>query len=238
MTAVHQYHTATLLPGGRVLIAGGTDGSVDLASSELFEPTAEPTPSPTPVPTPTPTPVPTPTPTPVPTPTPPPPVTEHELAAVCAKGTPILGAAKYAGTVHPLVVLYRGDTAWTLDSGTYDINTRWDSYDWPGPIQLVVCVSPEQQVLLESCGMYSRASDGAQGEIDLYRNFKLVRVIVAKTGKTLQSKTFYGDTPTCATSISGVDNPDDSPPWILSGTYADTDQINSYATAVSKQKVQ
>jgi len=143
--------------------------------------------------------------------------------------------APYAGRAHPLVVV---DEWGDLDPISFGINAKWFDGAWPGPIQLVVCVSPEQQVLLESCGMYSRASDGAQGEIDLYRNFKLVRVVVAKTGKTLQSKTFYGDTPTCATSISGVDNPDDSPPWILSGTYADTDQINAYATAVSKQKVQ
>jgi hypothetical protein len=31
-------HTATLLPTGKVLIAGGSDGSQDYASAELYDP--------------------------------------------------------------------------------------------------------------------------------------------------------------------------------------------------------
>ena len=40
MTAARDEHTATLLPSGRVLIAGGYDGDhSQLASAELFDPT-------------------------------------------------------------------------------------------------------------------------------------------------------------------------------------------------------
>jgi hypothetical protein len=181
--------------------------------------------------------MPTPSPTPVPTPTPVPQPTRAELLAACSKGTPIPEAAKYAGTVHALVVVYSGDTAWILDNDVYDINAKWYSDDWPGPIQLVVCDGLAQEVKVGSCGTYTRTSDGALGEIVRYRNFEVVRVVVAKTGKTLQSKTFSGNTPTCATSIYDVDNRDSNPPWKISGTYADNDGINAYAKAVSTQKV-
>jgi hypothetical protein len=38
MTTARDYHTATVLGGGKVLIAGGADDTSDLASAELFDP--------------------------------------------------------------------------------------------------------------------------------------------------------------------------------------------------------
>ena len=174
--------------------------------------------------------------TPAPTSAATPRVTAHELRTAC-QGTPIPEAASYGGTVHPLVVVYRGDTAWILDNDTYDINAKWYGDEWHGPIQLVVCDGLTQEVEVDSCGTYARQSDGAVGEILRYRNFDVVRVVVARTGKTLQSRTFYGDTPTCAASMSGVENPDSNPPWRISGTDPDTGAINAYAVSVSTQKV-
>lgn len=37
LIAARSAHTATLLPNGRVLIAGGTDGSNALASADVFQ---------------------------------------------------------------------------------------------------------------------------------------------------------------------------------------------------------
>jgi uncharacterized repeat protein (TIGR01451 family) len=38
LVGAHSYHTATLLPSGKVLVAGGNDGSYDLATAELYDP--------------------------------------------------------------------------------------------------------------------------------------------------------------------------------------------------------
>jgi hypothetical protein len=38
MNHVREFHTATLLPNGQVLVAGGFDGSTQLASAELYTP--------------------------------------------------------------------------------------------------------------------------------------------------------------------------------------------------------
>src|SRR5207249_11438090 len=38
MTTNRYYHTATLLPNGKVLVAGGKTGGVTLSSTELFDP--------------------------------------------------------------------------------------------------------------------------------------------------------------------------------------------------------
>ena len=183
------------------------------------------------------TPTPRPTPTATPTPTPAPLVTEDELAAAC-KGTPIPRAARYAGTIHPLVVVaYEPDEAWVVDSSTssYDINARWDDGLWPGPIQLVVCVDGAKTVKVGTCGSYKRFSDGEVGQIIRYRYTTKVRVVVATTGKDLQYRTFAGTTPQCASSLSLPGS--GPPPWVMYGDGVSDDVINAYATSVSTQKV-
>jgi hypothetical protein len=41
MTAARGLHTATLLPSGQVLVAGGTDGETVFASAELYDSTRD-----------------------------------------------------------------------------------------------------------------------------------------------------------------------------------------------------
>jgi hypothetical protein len=182
----------------------------------------------------TPGPTPTPAPTPTPTPTPAPPVTKAELEAVCA-GTPISRAAKYAGTVHPLVVVDEGSLEGEGEPWNFEINAKWYGDAWPGPIQLVVCVDTAKPVKLGSCGSYTRESDGASGQIIRYRYTQKVRVVIARTGKQLQYRSLTGTTPQCEAHLSlPASGP---PPWGMYGDDVSDSAINKYATAVARQKV-
>jgi hypothetical protein len=174
-----------------------------------------------------------PTPTRPPTPAPAAIPTDGQLIATC-NWSWISSAAKYAGKIHPLAVVYN-DKGWYVDSGfTYSINNKWLIQSWGSPIQLVVCVGARSIQKVGSCGTYTRASDGARGQLLRYKLYKTVRVAIAKTGKTLQSKTFYGSTPSCSQRITLPD--DHAPPWQIYGSEVDDNAINAYATAVSTQK--
>ena len=197
-------------------------------ASPMPSPTASPTPSPTASPTPSPTASPTPSPTASPTPV----ATADELAAAC-DGSAVPGAARYAGRVHPLVVV---DSWRTIDADSYGINTKWAADAWPGPIQLVLCVEPVQHpVRVGSCGRYKRVTDGKVGQVNRFRYAQVVHVVVASTGKTLQSKTLYGKPPACGRKVALTSAP---PPWRIYGGDVTDGAVNTYAAATSRQKVQ
>ncbi|MGZ5429566.1 MAG: hypothetical protein ACXWFS_11200 [Thermoanaerobaculia bacterium] len=70
-----------------------------------------------------------------------------------------------------------------------------------------------------------------------YRYKSKIRVVVAKTGKTLQSKILYGSIPPCGGSKGYSLDLDVKPPWKEYGFAVTTAQVNTYATTVSKQTV-
>lgn len=167
-------------------------------------------------------------PTPEPTPTPIPTTSEVDLWLVCANGDPVPAAAEYAGKVHPLFVATTGGMS--ANGVKYAINAKWYDHSWSGPIQLVICVDQTLEIKVGSCGTYTRKTDGVTGELDQYKYGTVLRVVIATTGKPLQSKTIYGSTPSCSESeLVG-----DGPPW---KTYGDEgyDAINQYAASVSTQ---
>jgi hypothetical protein len=176
---------------------------------------------------------PAPTPTAEPTPT-----REEELEAACG-GTPVPWAARYAGKVHPLVVVDEGTGG--IDA-SYVINRKWRSDTWTSPIQLVVCApfEPDTSVKAGSCGRWKRQSDGVVGELIKTRHTSTIRVVVARTGKTLQSQILYGSVAPCGDAPEdqwSIPDMNDDPPWHLFGIRVTNAQVNTYATAVSKQAV-
>lgn len=186
----------------------------------------------------------TPTPTPAPIP-------EDELAAAC-EGTPVPWAAPYAGELHPLVVI-DGDWLYTVVTilerhpqaedivrEFYAINANWLTGAWTGPmIQLVVCDPGDTEVVkVDSCGTYTRKSDGVTGQLLRTKWTEKIRVVVAKTGKTLQTKIVSGTVDTCPGSYaSAYGSLSGDPPWKLQNHEVTVEQINAYATAVSRQPV-
>jgi hypothetical protein len=106
----------------------------------------------------------------------------------------------------------------------------WYLEGWASPVQLVVCLS-DKDVKVGSCGTYTRRSDGKSGQIIRYRYSTAARVIVAGTGKTLQSKTYYGSTPACASTLSIPAS--GSPPWALYGDGANRDAVNEMTMSLS-----
>ena len=169
-------------------------------------------------------------PTPQPTPAP-----EVELIGACY-GKPVPWAAPYAGKVHPLVIAgpwgVPGVWDWLPD---FDINEKWRDDEWTSPmIQLVVCPESAEPKPGGSCGTYTR-DDEVSGELIRYRDVLKVRVVVARTGKTLQSTTLLGPKTKCPAS-TGI-SLGKAPPWSFLADSVTFEQIDEYATRVSKQPV-
>ena len=199
--------------------------SAGLAAADSTSPTSEP------IATDTSTPLPTPTET--PTATPAPAISDDDIILLCGKGTKIAMATKYAGKVHPLVLVTDTTSGWTIDSygDRYDIDRNWPTGVWANDLQLVVCVGSQGSKSAGACkNQYQRSSDGAIGKVTRYRYYLSVKVMVASTGKTLAAKVLYGSTPVCGGTISLPSTP---APWRLyGGPVADT-AVNAYAVSLA-----
>jgi hypothetical protein len=137
--------------------------------------------------------------------------------------------------VHPLVVAgpWGGDQ-WDWLPDIVDINEKWRDGLWTTDmIQLVICPGKDENARGTSCGTYKN-SDGVRGELSQVKVKQPIRVVIATTGKTLQTKTLYGPVDGCP-STAYV--PNAAPPWLILGDSPTPEQINSYATAVSRQIV-
>jgi hypothetical protein len=153
------------------------------------------------------------------------------LLAACGNTPAPLAAAYSKGRSHPLVVVDDATSGWRTMGG-YDINSKWTGGLWPTPIELVLCVGADKTKSAGSCGLYKRGSDGKIGSVVKTRHTVTVTVIVAQTGKRLQTKVLLGPIPNCdASEMVSSGNP----PWPIYGSLVSTEAINSYAEAVSRQ---
>jgi hypothetical protein len=86
------------------------------------------------------------------------------------------------------------------------------------PIQLLICRQENADVKVGGGYCWYSDSAGNQLQVTLMKASETVRVLVASTGKTLASKTFYGDTG-CPSMVM--------PPADGSSTMTDTNPVGS-----------
>ncbi len=154
-----------------------------------------------------------------------------ELFDACYDGTPVPGAAPYAGAVHPLVV-FDMNNAWLAYDVGINEGFRTSGWPWPSPIQLVVCARSEEKTA-GSCGTY-KSDDGSTGEVIRHQDTMTLSVVVAATGKALQKKVIKNPAPKCPAKV-----------WVAKGTESffvknpvTPEQVDTYARSVSKQPVE
>jgi hypothetical protein len=237
-------HNASILGSlAIVLIAlGGCSSASTPTPTPTPTPTATPTPTPTATPTPTPTATPTATPTPtptaVPTPTPRPEPTVAELVAACAKGTPIREAVPYAGTTHSYLTgqASKDDPAWSFtEFGNDHTTTDYVPGDLAkkgmSPLQLVICEYDNAPLKSGGSGDYCYYSGGgSQLQVTLFQDSETVRILVATTGKTLESKTFIASD-TCPATMA---RPNDGSTTTSYTNSVDGSAVGNWETSFTK----
>jgi hypothetical protein len=162
-------------------------------------------------------------------------VFEHQFAGVVAgKGVP--EAAAYAGYRHPMVFI---GLSWESS-----INQEVNFHPAVSPpingallpkfvseVQLVGYVT-DRALPAGSCGEYTRRSDGMKGEVLHTTAVTTVRVIVARTGQTIATRTFIGKEAECPESTS---EPTGNPPWTFDGippAYRESDAVTHWVDSL------
>lgn len=150
------------------------------------------------------------------------------LVKACNDGTPVPGAAPYAGSVHPLLVfdMYPGHLAGVAINRGSDRSFGWS---WASPLQLVVCVERDEK-RVGSCGLYKSGDE--VHEVIRKQATATIRVIEAATGTTLQQKVLKNAAPKCPKKFWTS-----SDYWVLVDSVTD-EQVDPYAVSVSTQPVE
>jgi hypothetical protein len=154
-------------------------------------------------------------------------VTEY-LVATCNDGTPVPGAAPYAGSVHPVLVMNMDEWDFAYVAINRDFPGPY-GWSWASPLQLVVCVEREEK-RVGSCGLYKSGNEVR--EVFRDQATATIRVIEAATGETLQEKVLKHAAPKCPKKFTATPGY-----WVLVDPVTD-EQIDEYATSVSTQQVE
>lgn len=147
------------------------------------------------------------------------------LVAACKDGTPVPGAAPYAGSIHPLLVMDMDQWQLAFVAVNRDAQ-RVFGWSWASPLQLVVCVEREEK-RAGSCGRYKSGNEVHEVTRDLAT--ATIRVIEAATGTTLQQKVLKNAAPKCPKEFWTTTGN-----WVLVDVVTD-EQVDAYATSVSTQ---
>jgi hypothetical protein len=137
------------------------------------------------------------------------PATMAELVAAACSGAAVPGAAPFGGSLHPLYVVQGGDVQ-RADQQLHSFDSVQAEADrlkaeWSGPLQLVVCVSGQDRMRIESCGQYMN-NFGQSYEVVRYRLVALVTIVEAATGKTHGTDTVPGSDPDpCTQTVRSFD---------------------------------
>jgi hypothetical protein len=150
------------------------------------------------------------------------------LMKTCDDGTPVPGAAPYAGAVHPLLVM--DEDQW--DFANVDVNRDFPGaygWSWPSPLQLVLCVTRDDKEV-GSCGLYT--SGGKVHEVTRDEARATIRVVEAATGATLQTKVLKNAAPKCPKTFTSTPGY-----WVLVDPVTD-EEVDTYAATVTTQPVE
>lgn len=136
------------------------------------------------------------------------------LLAVCnSKWTDVETPYTASSGIHPAIgVTYNGTDAW-VDNST----VPWLARAWSlNKTQVVVCSEPAELVFLERCPYVLRSNPNRiAGYIDRSYWVQEVKLVEAKTGRTITTHTFVGNAPRACRETEYFDN--DDPAFALKG---------------------
>ena len=155
----------------------------------------------------------------------------NEVIDACTKGTPIPQAAAYGGSLHSAIFATEYDpTDWT--PGWFVSAGPLQPDQSSALVQLIICRSIAKQTV-HTCGVYTR-TDGVAGDVYLTQETDTIAIVIAQTGKTLESKLFTGAEPDpsdCPSDYSIA--PKGSPPWHAGSGSIDLQPEIDYVLAVA-----
>lgn len=117
------------------------------------------------------------------------------LNEVCVSGAPIAGTVPYTGLsgTHAIMIIQMdADGGMSRNLITYPRDWQPDTL---GQTALVACISPQQEILLESCDYDAEGEADSANYIERYQYQVQATLYEAQNGDPLSDELFYGSVP-------------------------------------------